>query len=59
MLVGGVVIDNQVHVKGLGHTAIDMAQKIEELLVTMTTPFSPRCLRIDSQTKVFHVVRCI
>ena len=36
MLVGGIVIDNQVHVKGLGHTGVDMAQKIEELLVTMT-----------------------
>jgi hypothetical protein len=43
MLVGGVVIDDQVHVKGLGHTGIDMAQKIEELLVTMTAfaPVSP------------------
>src|SRR6266852_2925177 len=35
MLVGGIVIDNQVHVKGLGHTDVDMPQKIEELLVTM------------------------
>jgi hypothetical protein len=36
MLVGSIVIDNQVHVKGLGHAGVDMPQKIEELLVTMT-----------------------
>jgi hypothetical protein len=50
MLVGRVVIDDQVHVKGLGHPGIDMAQKIEELLATMTAfaPVSPcftNCLR--------------
>jgi len=36
MLLGGIVIDNQVPVKGLGHTGVDMPQKIKELLVTMT-----------------------
>src|ERR1700682_1148745 len=36
MLVGSIVIDNQVHVKGLGPTCVDMPQKIEELLMTMT-----------------------
>lgn len=36
MLMGGIVIDNQVHVKGLGHTGVEMPQRIEELLVTIT-----------------------
>lgn len=35
MLVSGIVIDNQVYVKSVGHTGVHMAQKIEELLVTM------------------------
>ena len=36
MLVGDIVIDDQVHVKILGHTAVHMSQKIEQLLVAVT-----------------------
>ena len=32
MLVSGIVIDDQVHVKGFRHTGVHMPQKIEELL---------------------------
>src|SRR5579864_6737180 len=36
MLVGGIVINDQVHVKSLGYTGVHMPQEIQELLVTMT-----------------------
>src|ERR1700758_4264683 len=35
MLVSRIVINDQVHVKSLGHTGVHMPQEIQELLVTM------------------------
>ncbi len=35
VLVGGVVIHDQMHVEGFRDTGVHMAQKVEELLVTM------------------------
>ena len=37
MFVGGVVVDDEMDVEGLGHVGVDVAQEGEELLVSMAT----------------------
>ena len=48
MLVGGVVIDDEMHVEVRRHTRIDMLEEGEELLVTMLSPAPGQHLTIGN-----------